>query len=475
MIQKKEAVKTTFWAGIEQYSTQGIQFLSGIIMARLLLPEAYGILSMIFIFTDLSLMIVDMGFTTALIRKQKCTQKDYSTVFYINVIIGFLVYGLFYLCSPAIASFYNQPVLCDIIPIIGLTFIINAFYAVPSIQLTKKLQFNTRAKITIAASSLSAVCGIILAYKGLGIWALVMQSIAVSLLKSVLYVIVVKWKPSLIFSTNALRELWGFGSKVLGSNILFVFYQNVYSVLIGRYLQVSFLGYFSRADSYSKLVPLNISTVLMKVMLPLISKIQDNDQELVQVNKKVVTLISFLIFPASMMLAGCAGPLISVMITDKWLPCVPLLQILCGAMMFEHLAWINWDFMLVKGKSKMVLQNRILTFVISVGLLLIVVNWGIKWVAVAKAISSLFTVVISSLFLKKVLPLDYVDMYKTLFPMMITSLAIGLGIYSAFIYLNSSLINLIIVLMIATSVYLLIARFLFNDVLRMFVNILKRK
>lgn len=472
-MQKKVIARTTFWAGFEQYAVQGIQFASGIIMARLLMPEAYGILAMMYIFIDLSLMVVDMGFTTALIRKQDCTRLDYATVFFSNVFIGVLIYTLFAVCAPLIADFYEQPLLRKVIPAIGLVFIINSLYTVSSIRLTKELRFNSKAKISTAASALSAATGITLAYLGWGVWALVIQTLAMSLIRCVLYIAVVRWRPAWAYSWASLKELFSFGSKVLGGNILFVFYQNIYNVLIGRFMPASTLGFFSRADGYSKLVPLNISTVLMKVTLPLISKEQDDDTALVNMNQKAIVLISFLTFPASMLLAGAAKPLVSVMITDKWLPCVPLLQTLCCAMMFEHIAWINWDFVLVRGRSGLVLLNRVITFVVAVVSVLVAIGWGIECVAAAKGLCTLVSVSVSFMLIRTVLPIRVTALVRLLLPMMITSVLIGIGLFHTFNVLDSSALNLLIALPAAIGVYLLASWLFFRPTLKLFLELLK--
>lgn len=475
MLEKRVAVKSTFWAGIEQYTTQGVQFLSSIVMARLLLPEDYGILAMLFIFMDLSAMITDMGFTTSLIRKQNCTKTDYSTVFYINVGISILLYGIFCLSSSAIAKFYSQTILQQIIPIIGTTFVLNALYAIPSTLLTKNLRFNVRAQIVILESILSAICGITLAYIGYGLWALVIQILIKSFLRLSLFSIAASWKPGLIFSIQSLKELYGFGSKVFGANILFTIYQNVYSVIIGRFLSPAALGYFTRADGYSKLIPINISTVLMKVMLPLISKIQNNNEELVSINKQTIVATSFVIFPLSMFLAGAASPLISVIITDKWLPCAPILQILCLAIMTEHIAWINWDFILAKGHSSLVLRNRIMVCVFSIVALFIAIKFGIIWIAVAKVASSLFTVAVSIFYLRKVLPIKYRTLAKELTTMLLTSMLLGAIIYLAFMHLSYTILNLLIVLATVSILYIGISKILFCEPLTTILNLLKQK
>lgn len=475
MLQKQVAVKSTFWAGIEQYITQGVNFLSSIVMARLLLPEDYGILAMLFIFIDLSAMITDMGFTTSLIRKQDCSKADFSTVFYTNIIISILIYIVFYLCSPIIADFYSQPILQKIIPAIGTTFILNSLYAIPSTRLTKDLKFNVRAKIVILESILTAVCGITLACMGYGVWALVVQIIFKSFLRFLFFTVAAKWRPSLMFSFNSLKGLYSFGSKVLGANLLFTIYQNVYSVIIGKYLSTASLGYFSRADGYSKLIPINISTVLMKVMLPLISKIQEYDDKLISINRQTILVTSFVIFPLSMLLAGAASPLISIMITDKWLPCVPILQILCLAIMTEHIAWINWDFILAKGHSNLVLKNRILVCLFSIIALFLTIRFGILWVAVAKLASSLFTVTISIFYLKKVLSIKYGTLAKELIIMFLTSILLGLATYISFQYLSYTLLNITLVLTTDLILYIGTSKILFREPLATILNLLSRK
>lgn len=466
--------KSAFWAGIEQYATQGIQFISGIIMARLLMPSDYGILAMIYLFTDLSLMLVDMGFTTALIRKQNCDSTDYSTVFYTNIVISIIVYITFCLSAGPISNFYSQKILVEIIPIIGLSFIINALYSIPSVQLTKNLQFNEKAKISIISSVISTCIAIYLAYNGYGVWALVLQSVSNSLIKLICYIISVQWIPKLVFSWKSMTELFNFGSKVLGGNILFVLYQNLYSAIIGRLFNSQTLGYFSRADGYAKLIPLNTSTVLMKIMLPIISKFQNDDKALIQFNNKIIIITSFIIFPACMLLASTAEPLITVMITDKWLPCVPLLQILCLGIMVEHIAWINWDFILVKGESDAVLKNRILTFIISITALLISFPFGIKFVALSKGISSIFTVFISIFYIKKFLSIKLSAIFPNLIKIFILSSTISLCSNFCFNFLEYSLINLIIIYASAVCIYLLISLVLLKDILFQLIKTLKK-
>ena len=474
MIRKRVVVHSAFWVAIQQYSTQGIQFITSIIMARMLLPSDYGVLAMIFIFNDFATMFVDMGFSNALVRKQDCTAIDYSTVFFTNIAISLLLYGLIFVGAPVIADFYDQSLLLQIVRITGLTFIINALYSIYSVQLTKNLSFNIKARISIISTILAAAVGIFLAYYDFGVWALVYQMLTVSIITGLLHIYYVRWRPVWKYSKSVFKELFGFGGNVLSANLLFVAYQNAYNITIGRFFHASDLGFFTRADGYSKLIPLNISTVLMKVMFPVISKIQNDEQELKRLNKKVIEITSFFIFPASLLLAGMATPLISVMLTDKWLPCVPYLQILSISIMLEHICWINWDFILIKGLSNIVLRNRIITCLFSLAVLLIALPFGLTWVAVAKGTGTLFTVAVSIYYMKRIYDISIGDSFKKLLKIAFASILIGFLAYGSFCYMQNTLINLFIIGICCIAAYLAMAMILFKDTLYTTANLLKR-
>lgn len=475
MLEKKSVVKGFFWTAIETYSGQGIAFLVSIVMARLLMPNDYGIIGMITVFMCIADTLIDAGFTQALIRKQDCTAKDYSTVFYFNITISCAIFALLFCSAPFIAKFYETPLLKDVTRIMGLSFVISSIGAVSSTILVKEFRFKQKAIISLVCSIFSGVIGIYLAYNGLGVYALVLQTVLAATLRMLITLIMVRWFPSLCFSIDSFKKMFGFGVKILASNLIFTIYQNIYNIVIGKFFSATNLGYYTRADGYSKLIPTNINGVLMKVLYPLLAKIQNNDEELVKFNKKLIQLTSFLIFPATLFLAGAAYPIISIMISDKWLPTAPLLQILCIAVMFDHISTINWDFILTKGRSDIILRQQWYTKGASLAILLVTLFWGLNAVAIGKGFSSLIFLASSIISIKKVLPVSIREIFSSVGGMGIIALTLSTIVYMAFLYLEYSIMN---VLLMATGyflIYMVIGRIKYNEVLSIIIQMIKRK
>lgn len=463
------------WSAFETYSTQGIMFLVSIVMARLLSPSDYGLIGMITVFLCIADTLIDAGFTKALIRKKDCNKQDYATVFYFNVAISCLLFGLLYISSPLIADFYKEPLLENISWMMGLTFVISSLGAVSNTILVRKLMFKKKALITFGCSIVSGGVGVYLAYEGLGVYSLVFQAILSAVLRMIVTIIVVRWRPVLAFSVESFKEMFGFGSKVLASNLIYTIYQNIYNIVIGKFFSPTSLGYFTRADGYSKLIPTNINGVLMKVMLPYLAKVQDDDGKLIQLNLRLVQVTSFIIFPATMFLAGAATPIISIMISDKWLPSVPLLQILCLSVLFDHISTINWEFLLAKGRSDILLRQQWYTKGVSLLILVISIFGGLKAVAIGKGISSFIMVASSLISLRKVLPISLKEVYISLHRMLYSTLIIGVGVFISFLFLDYSIFNVSIVFILTTGLYLLMAKLLFPQTLSFLICIIKKK
>lgn len=473
MENKRIIVKGFIWSAFETYSTQGIMFIVSIIMARLLSPSDYGLIGIVTIFLCIADTLIDAGFAQALIRKKECKIEDYSTVFYFNIAISCFIFCVLYLIAPLIASFYHEPLLKNISRIMGLSFVISSFGAVSNTILVKNLMFKYKAIITFICSIFSGIIGIYFAYKGFGVYALVFQTVLSSVLRMIIVLLVVRWIPSLIFSIASFKEMFGFGSKVLATNLIYTIYQNVYNIVIGKFYSPANLGYYTRADGYSKLIPTNINGVLMKIMLPLLARVQDNDDELIKLNQRIIQATSFLIFPATLILAGVAYPLISIMISDKWLPSAPLLQILCISVMFDHISTINWEFILAKGRSDIILRQQWYTKGISLLILLITLFGGLKIVAVGKGISSLIFLASSFFCIKKVLAISVKTLFSSLKKMIYMAFLLGGGAFFAFKFLDYTIYNLAIVVITVVILYISSAKLLFPEILNSMINLIK--
>lgn len=423
-------------------------------MARILSPSDYGILGIIGIFIALSDTFIDSGFTNALINKKNCTNKDYSTVFYFNIIISIAFFCILFVAAPFIAEFYKNQVLIWTTRAMALSFVISSVGAVPMTIMTKELRFKSKAIISVIVALCSGAIGIYLAYNGFGVWALVWQTVLSVLIRVAIYVIYVRWFPLLLFSKQSLNELFGFGSKLLGSNIIFTIYNNIYSLVIGKVFSPMQLGYYTRADGYSRLIPINVSGVLSKILLPILSKVQDNDNELISLHRQFVIMTSVFIFPGCLFLAGLAAPLVYLLISEKWMPIVPLLQILCFAGIFDHFSSINGNFILTKGRSDFFLKMHIVTKPIGIIILLLSIWFNIKIVAFGKVVYSICCFITGYFYLKKVLNISFQATLPEIVKLLFISGVISIGCAYAFDFLEYTWSMLVSVTLISVLIYI---------------------
>lgn len=472
-IDRKDVKRGFFWSAIESYIGQIVQFIIGIILARLLTPNDYGAIALTTIFICISNALLSSGLPTALLRKKECTDADFSTIFSFNILIALVMFGLLWIYSPFVAGFYKMPVLNSVLRGMGVTFLIGSLSTVSTVILKRKLQFKGIAIINLISQVTTGIAAIVLAFYGFGVWTLVIQAISSSFLTSLLIIWHAKWWPHFGFSKTTFKELFGFGSKILGGNIFTQIYQNMYGILIGKFFSAADVAFFTRADGYSKLVPLNISGVIQRSLLPLLTKAQDNQEELVRFNMKMNHLVSFLVFPLSMILCGLAYPIISLTITDKWITTAPLLQILCISVLPDHLYCINNDFILVRGRSDLVMKEQFYTKTISIVLFLATIPLGLKWIAVSKGISSLITWIFSAAYIKRVLGIGIVASSKGLILPLLTSILIGGADAIVFKYLQFNYTNLILALIISVIIYIAAAKLFFSQYLVSIVNLRK--
>lgn len=455
----RRTVKFSFiWTAIETYAGQGIQFIIGIILARLLMPTDYGAVGVITVFLSLSTAIISAGFPTALLKKQDCQHIDYCTVFYFNLGIGLFLSIILYVCAPYIARFFNMPILDHVTKAMTLTIFFPAISGVSHVILRKNLKFKLIASITILISILSGIIGIILAFCGYGVWALVVQSVASSFLRMIVTIYIAKWKPSFAFSMKSFKQMFSFGSKVFSANILNQLYFNLYNVLIGKLYSATDLSYFTRASSYSTLIPTNISGVIQGALFPLLTKVQENPTELQKFHTKMVLMTSFIIFPASFILGGLSYPLIDILLTSRWLPCAPLLTILCIGILPEHIYYINNDFLILHGKSNLLMKEQTYSKIISTLLVLISIPYGLIVAAIVKGICTFITWGFSFYYLKKVMDIRIKGQLNKLIGIFVMSFFIGSANFICFTIIHYSVINLVMAIGLSLIAYYIFSK-----------------
>lgn len=404
---KQQTISGVKWSAIESYANQGIQFILGMIMARLLLPSDYGIIGMVAIFFAVAQSFVDSGFGEALIRKQNRTEVDCSTVFYFNIVVSIICYLILFFAAPYIAVFFKEPILTDIVRVVGLTIIINSFKIVQTARYTITIDFKSIAKVTLISQILSGIAGIVFAYNGFGVWSLVYQNLLNSILSCTILLWLSKWKPRLNFSFDSFKELFNYGSKMLAAGLLHTLYININTLCIGKFYSPADLGYYSRGIQFPHLLGGNFTSVVQRVTFPILAKIQDDDKHLITIYRKYIKLVSMIIIFALMLLAALGKPVILLLLTDKWADAVIFLQIFSFAMMTDHVSQINLNLLKVKGRSDLVLRLEIIKKIISFIILFASIPLGVVAICLSKVVYSQIAIVINTYYTGKLFGLGY--------------------------------------------------------------------
>lgn len=423
------------WNAIGSFSTQGVNFILQIILARLLSPSDYGIIAMLAIFLQVAAVFVDSGFGKALVQKQHCEEKDYSTVFYYNLVVSIGIYAVFFFSSPLVARFYNIPILTDVMRVASLVVIINALSVVQRTKLEKKIDFKSRSIVNFLSSFLSGIAGITMAYYGFGVWALCGQSLLNSFFHLIFFYYFVRWRPSLIFCRDSFHEMFSFGSKILLTNVINVIYSNLYTIVIGKRFNPKDLGFYSRADQFSIFPSSNICAIISGVAFPTLSKIQDDDNKLRIAYRKIIRYSSFIIFPLMIGLAAVADPFIKALLGEKWAETIPYLQILCFAMMWDHLSTLNLNLLFVKGKSNLVLKLEIIKKSLALLILFSTIHFGISIMCLGRVFYGMIGFYLNTTYTKRLIGLSFGQQVYDFLPYLVISGGMGVLVY----FLNSIL------------------------------------
>ncbi len=413
---KSKTISGLFWSFFETGAHYFVSFVIGIILARLLSPEEFGLIGMITIFIAISQSFIDSGFSQALIRKTDCQQKDYATVFYFNLFVGFLFYIILFFSAGSISRFFNEPILRDLVRVLGLVLIINAFTIIQRTILIKNINFKLQTKITLASSVLSGIIGIILAYKGFGVWSLAIQQILNQLFITIFLWIFNRWLPTLEFSKQSFKEMFSFGSKLLASGLIDTTYQNIYYLIIGKFFSATELGYYTRANQFSKLPSQNITSSTDRVTYPVLSQLQNEPSKLKSGYKKIIKSIMLINFSVMLGMAAIARPMVLTLIGEKWLPSVPYLQLLCVVSMMYPLHSLNLNILKVKGRSDLFLRLEIIKKTLAIPVILIGIFIGIKAMIIGMIFNSFFAYFINSYYSSKLIDYSMSEQIKDILP-----------------------------------------------------------
>ena len=424
---KEKAVKGVTWTLIERFGINGMRFVLGIILARLLTPEDYGLIGMITVFFVVAQVFIESGFGSAYIQKKKVTDADANTVFYTNLSISVMLYGVLWLAAPAIARFYRQPALIEITRVMGLVLLINAFNVIQMAQLTRAVNFKRKTKITLTATSIAGIFGITAAYYGMGVWALVIQNMTGQILTTGGLWITSKWKPAWQFSRSALKDMFSFGFWVLFANVIQTFFDNIYLLTIGKIFPVAQLGFYTKSKQFQQASSEQIAGAVSLVAFPVFSQIQDDKAKLRNGMKKFLQHTMIFIVPLLIVLIVAAKPFVILLLTQKWAPMIPYLQLLCVAGVLYPIHLVNVQVLLAQGKSKLHFNITMIKNGLRILNIIVMYRFGVLYIIVGEVVLSFVGLLINTWFTRKLVDYGFLKQARDIWKILLSAVIAGLA------------------------------------------------
>ncbi len=467
-------ISNFIWKYAERCGAQIIQFVVQIILARLLLPSDYGIIGLITVFISISLVFAQSGLGQALVQRKEIDKEEFSTVFYFSMVFSIIIYIILFMCAPLISSFYDEPVLTSVVRVLGITVIIGAVNSVQQAYVQKTMQFKRFFWSTLGGTLVSAVVGIYMAYMGFGVWALVGHQLANQIVNTLILWFTVKWRPMLIFSVSKAKQLFSYGWKLLCSSLIDTIYNNIYSLIIGKFYSSADLGYYNRGKQFPMLIIQNINTAIDSVLFPVMAEAQDEKQRLKSMVRRSIVTSTFFIFPAMAGLAAIAKPLTVILLTEKWLPAVPFIWFCCFTYAFWPVHTANLQAIKALGRSDIFLRLEIVKKLIGVAVLVITIPFGLYTMVWGQCLTTLTSSFINAFPNKRLLGYSYSEQFKDIFPSLALSILILVVTLPIQLLDLNNWVTMIIQILLGVAIYLGMAKILKIECLDYVINTIKK-
>lgn len=462
------------WRFMERVGAQLVQFVVSIVLARILDPSAYGTVALITVFTTIMQVFVDSGLGNALIQKKNADDIDFSTVFYTNIVFCLFLYAIMWFAAPSIANFYNQPELVPYVRVLSLTIVVSGVKNIQQAYVSRNMLFKRFFFATLAGTIGAAVLGITMALHGAGVWAIIAQQLFNLTVDTCVLWITVKWRPIKAFSFKRLKGLFSYGWKLLVSALLDTGYNNLRQLLIGKIYSSSDLAYYNQGDKFPSVIVNNINTSIDSVLLPAMSSEQDHKEHVRNMTRRAIKTSTFIMAPLMIGLAACSKEVVSLILTDKWLPCVPYLQIFCFSYMIWPLHTANLNAIKALGRSDMFLKLEVIKKCVGLALLLITMRISVFAMALSLLISGACSLVINSWPNRKLLDYKVEEQIKDILPNIIMALIMGTVIYAIGLAPLATILRLITQVAVGVIIYYLLSRITKNETLNYTRDLLKQ-
>ena len=471
---KHKTLSGLVWNSLETFALQGFGLVQGIILARLLIPSDYGLIAMTAVFFTISYALADTGFTSALIRKKERKEIDYSTVFVANVVITSILCVILCLSAPFIAKFYKEPLLEKIIYINAALMFLTSFLSILSNRLTIQLQFKEKSIINVVAVVVTGCISIGMAFMGYGVWSLIFPNFVSFFIRLIMFWRCLRWFPKWNFSWEIYKEYFSYGSKMLLTALIGAVYNNIYPIFIGKFYSSMRLGYYNKAQGYANMPSDVVGTAISKVTFPILAKIQGDDDALRVIYRKMIRVSAFVVFPAAMLIAVLARPLVMVILTEKWEQSIIYLQILCFASMWNPIHSLNLNLLMVKGRSELFLRLEIMKKIVGVVLLCVTIPMGLVMMCYGQVVAAILFLVINTYYTGKFINVGFFRQIQDLVPTIIYTLAMGGVVWFVLWLIPSCYIQIVVGGIIGICCYFGVAKITKSEDYDSFVDLVKQ-
>ncbi len=426
---KNKTIKGVGWSAIDSILGQGITFVVGLVLARILSPSEYGLIGIVAIFITVFNAIIDSGFSQAVIRKKDASNDDYNTMFITNMVLSVLMFLVLFLCAPAIAQFFERSELVSLTRVMGIVLIINALSITQNTVLTKRIDFKTKTKASLVSALISGAVGIGMAFMGYGVWALVGQQITKQLINTICLWFFNKWWPNFKFSQQSFKYMWGFGWKMLASSLLDTVWRELYQVVVGKFYSPATLGQYSRAKEYAGIFSSNINSIVGRVSFPVLAEIQDDKTRLVAAYRRIIQTTMFVTAVCMISMGAIAEPMIYCLIGPQWHQAATFLPLICISMSLYPLHAINLNMLKVQGRSDLFLGLEIIKKVIAIGPICLGIFVDIYWMVAGSIVTGIISFFLNSHYSGKLLGYTSWMQLKDIAPSYGISLVVAISVY----------------------------------------------
>lgn len=473
---RSKIFSSLIWKFLERGGTQGIQFILQLFLARLLNPKDYGTIALISVFIAISTVFVQSGFNTALIQKKDIDEEDISSVFYVSLFIAVIMYLFLWSFAPIIANFYEIPKLISIVRVMGLILFLNTFNSIQNAIISRNMEFKRLFYSSLGAVIISGLLGIGLAYRGFGVWSLVYQQLMNQFFVCIILWFTVKWRPKLFFSLKKVKRLFSFGGKLLCSSLIDTIYRELVNLIVGKVYSPAVLGYYNRGDQFPKIIVSNFNSSIQSVIFPALASVQHDKVKVKNITKKALMMSSFIIFPAMIGLITISESMVRLVLTDKWLPCVPYLKILSLSYMLWPIHTVNLQAINALGRSDIFLKLEILKNIVGVIIMLIFFRYGLYIMTIGVVLNSLISSMINSYPNKILLDYGYFEQIKDILSIFLISIIMGMVLYFfQRLYYENDLTLILFQIILGSSIYFLLLYITKNEIFMYLVRIMKNK